>query len=122
MILKTYWNVSFSDARATGSVTWNGKRYDFADQPFYAEKNWGAALPSKWYWTQCNSFDGYDQLSVTAGGGVRKVPFGTENLGMVGIHHNGTFYEAVPWANGYMDWYVPGCSLERIINAKVPLM
>lgn len=25
---------------------------------------------------------------------------------MVGIHHKGTFYEAVPWANGYMDWNV----------------
>lgn len=88
-------------------MEWNNTRYDFVDQPFYAEKNWGAALPSKWYWTQCNSFQGYNQLSVTAGGGVRKVPFGqSESLGMIGIHHDGTFYEAVPWANGFMDWNV----------------
>lgn len=98
---------SDSDARATGSVVWNNKRYDFVDQPFYAEKNWGAALPAKWYWTQCNSFDGFSELSVTAGGGVRKVPFGqSESLGMIGIHYNRTFYEAVPWADGYMDWNV----------------
>ena len=25
---------------------------------------------------------------------------------MIGIHYDGTFYEAVPWANGYMDWNV----------------
>jgi len=58
----------------------------------------------KWYWTQCNSFDGYDQLSVTAGGGIRTIPFGRrEALGMVSVHYNGTFYEAVPWS-GEMEW------------------
>lgn len=69
-----------------------------------AEKNWGAALPQKWYWTQCNSFVGYDQLSVTAGGGIRRIPFGRhEKLGMICIHYNGTFYEGVPWS-GAMEW------------------
>lgn len=74
--------------------------------PFYAEKNWGAALPRKWYWTQLNSFEGYEQLSVVAGGGIRKVPFGKEEaLGMVSVHFNGTLYEAVPWLGG-MTWEV----------------
>jgi tocopherol cyclase len=69
-----------------------------------AEKNWGAALPRKWYWTQCNSFDGYDQLSVTAGGGIRLLPFGRqERLGMISIHYDGRFYEGVPWS-GSMEW------------------
>jgi tocopherol cyclase len=79
----------------------------FTDAPFYAEKNWGAALPRKWYWTQCNSFEGYEhQLSVVAGGGIRKVPFGKEEaLGMVSCHYNGTLYEAVPWLGG-MSWEV----------------
>eukprot|EP00980_Cylindrotheca_fusiformis_P003126 scaffold721_cov131-Cylindrotheca_fusiformis.AAC.16 len=106
-VFEPHWQVTLADARATGFVVWNKTRYDFEDQPFYAEKNWGAALPSKWYWTQCNSFHGYDQLSATSGGGVRKVPFGqSESLGMIGIHHDGKFYEAVPWANGFMDWNV----------------
>lgn len=101
-----HWQVTMADARATGSVLWNNVTFDFVDARLYAEKNWGAALPSKWYWTQCNSFHGYDQLSVTAGGGIRRIPFGRkEALGMVSVHYNGTFYEAVPWT-GTMDWKV----------------
>jgi tocopherol cyclase len=77
-----------------------------------AEKNWGAALPKKWYWTQCNSFDGYDELSVTAGGGIRSIPFGRqEKLGMISVHHNGTFFEGVPWC-GVMEWKVKWGSWE----------
>jgi tocopherol cyclase len=105
-VFEPHWQVTMSDARASGRVVWNNESFVFEDEPFYAEKNWGKSLPSKWYWTQCNSFDGYDQLSVTAGGGVRKVPFGQqEALGMVSVHYNGTFFEAVPW-NGAMEWNV----------------
>jgi tocopherol cyclase len=105
-IFEPHWQVTLADARATGSVTWKGTTYQFRDAPFYAEKNWGAALPEKWYWTQCNSFPGYDQLSVVAGGGIRKVPFGKkEALGMVSCHYNGALYEAVPWLGG-MSWEV----------------
>jgi tocopherol cyclase len=105
-VFEPHWQVTMADARATGRVVWNNKIYDFIDAPLYAEKNWGAGLPTKWYWTQCNSFDGYDQLSVTAGGGIRKIPFGRqESLGMVSVHYNGKFYEAVPWT-GTMKWKV----------------
>lgn len=83
----------------------------------YSEKNWGSSFPTKWYWIQCNSFIGYDgssssgsnksRLTLTAGGGIRKLSlFGlkrTEDLGMIGIHYNGTFYENVPWT-GEMEW------------------
>jgi tocopherol cyclase len=105
-VFEPHWQVTYADARASGTVIWNGTRYEFTDQPFYAEKNWGKSLPRKWYWTQCNSFNGYNDLSVTAGGGIRKVPFGQEeSLGMVSVHYNGTFYEAVPW-KGDMEWNV----------------
>lgn len=105
-IFEPHWQITLADARASGSVTWKENTYTFKDAPFYAEKNWGAALPRKWYWTQCNAFDGYEQLSVVAGGGIRKVPFGKEEaLGMVSCHFNGTLYEAVPWLGG-MSWEV----------------
>lgn len=105
-VFEPHWQVTLADARATGTITWRNKTYEFTDEPFYAEKNWGAAMPTKWYWTQCNSFHDYQQLSVTAGGGIRKIPFGKEEaLGMVSVHYNGTFYEAVPWA-GEMEWEV----------------
>ena len=105
-VFEPHWQVTIADALASGSVNWNGTQYKFKDQPFYAEKNWGDALPSKWYWTQCNSFDNYGDLTVTAGGGVRKLPFGKEEeLGMVAIHYKGKFYEAVPW-KGNVEWNV----------------
>ncbi len=108
-VFEPHWQVTMADARATGSVTWKGKKYNFQNAPFYAEKNWGGAFPIKWYWCQCNSFDGYTSeggpsLSVTAGGGTRKIPFGQkESLGMVSVHCNGKFYEATPWL-GTMEW------------------
>jgi tocopherol cyclase len=105
-VFEPHWQITMADGRASGAVTWNDKKYVFVDAPFYAEKNWGGSFPSKWYWLQCNSFDGFtsadgsSRLSVTAGGGVRNIPFGRkENLGMVSIHHNGVFYEAVPWTS-----------------------
>jgi tocopherol cyclase len=109
-VFEPHWQVTLADARATGTVVWKNKTYSFENEPFYAEKNWGKALPQKWYWTQCNSFDGYtergNELAVTAGGGIRKVPFGQEeSLGMVSVHYKGKFYEAVPWT-GTMGWKV----------------
>jgi tocopherol cyclase len=105
-IFEPHWQITLADARASGSVMWKGKTYHFKNAPFYAEKNWGASLPKKWYWTQCNAFRGYDQLSVVAGGGIREIPFGMEEaLGMVSVHYNGILYEAVPWMGG-MSWDV----------------
>lgn len=108
-VFEPHWQVTVADARATGTVTWQNTTYTFQDAPFYAEKNWGAALPSKWYWTHCNSFDGFcdadNSLSITAGGGVRQTPIGKESLGMICVHYNGVFYEAVPWT-GMMEWEV----------------
>lgn len=105
-VFDPHWQVTLADARASGQIMWNGKVYHFAQAPFYAEKNWGAALPPKWFWTQCNSFDGYNQLSVTAGGGIRSIPWGRkEALGMICVHFDGMFFEAVPWS-GHMEWQV----------------
>lgn len=124
-VFEPHWQVTMADGRASGEVVWQNKSYAFQNAPFYAEKNWGAALPIKWYWTQvrarlclvvnglassltggrkCNAFVGHDQLSVTAGGGIRTIPFGRrEALGMVSVHYNGRFYEGVPWS-GAMQW------------------
>lgn len=110
-VFEPHWQVTMADARATGTVQWKNSTYTFTNAPFYAEKNWGGAFPLKWYWTQCNSFVGYHEqqeqhkpLSVTAGGGIRKLPGGqTESLGMVSVHYDGIMYEATPWI-GTMEW------------------
>lgn len=111
-VFEPHWQITMAHARASGSLNWNGTVYEFEDAPFYGEKNWGGAFPTKWYWAQCNSFDDHQDLSFTAGGGIRELPFSflmgkkkTETLGLIGIHYQGTFYEIVPWT-GEMQWEV----------------
>lgn len=100
-----------ADGRASGRAVWNGTVYDFSDASLYIEKNWGGAFPFKWYWAQCNSWSSTGttpvrRLSITSGGGTRILPLGaTEDLGMVCVHVDGTFYEAVPWTSS-MRWEV----------------
>ena len=60
--------------KASGFVKWGGKEFVFEDVPAYSEKNWGGAFPRKWFWIQCNAFENYPTLSVTAGGGRRQLP------------------------------------------------
>mmetsp|Transcript_7165 Transcript_7165/g.15707 ORF Transcript_7165/g.15707 Transcript_7165/m.15707 type:complete len:688 (-) Transcript_7165:1681-3744(-) len=110
-VFEPHWQITMAHARASGFVNWNGTLYEFDDAPFYGEKNWGGAFPTKWFWTQCNSFENYPDLAFTSGGGIRELPFSflpgkrTETLGLIGIHYNGTFYEIVPWT-GEMEWKV----------------
>ncbi|KAK1743467.1 tocopherol cyclase [Skeletonema marinoi] len=110
-VFEPHWQITMAHARATGSINWNGTVYEFKDAPFYGEKNWGGAFPTKWYWSQCNSFDDYPDLSFTAGGGIRILPFSflpgkrTETLGLIGIHYQGSFYEFVPWTSE-SEWEV----------------
>ena len=107
------WQVLMAHGLASGSVHWQGIDYTFEQVPAYAEKNWGGAFPSKWFWVQCNAFANAPGLSITAAGGVRDVLGWKENVGLVGIHCKGAFYEFFtpettfawtvdPW--GYWHW------------------
>ncbi|KAF8393395.1 hypothetical protein HHK36_021638 [Tetracentron sinense] len=94
---------------ATGWIEWEGERFEFENAPSYSEKNWGGAFPRKWFWVQCNSFQGASgEVSLTAVGGLRELPGVTdnfENAALVGVHYGGIFYEFVPW-NGVVVWEV----------------
>ena len=89
------WQVLMAHGLASGHIFWQGKRYDFKEAPAYAEKNWGGAFPSKWFWLQCNAFANTPGLSITAAGGVRDVLGLKENVGLIGIHYQGQFYEFI---------------------------
>ena len=113
-VFEPHWQITMADARASGYIHWNGTNYQFHNAPFYVEKNWGSTFPTNWYWIQCNAFEGcddngrsVDRLTLTAGGGIRLLSLlgmkKSEDVGMVGIHYNGTFYENVPWT-GEMEW------------------
>lgn len=95
-VFEPHWQVLMAHGEATGWIEWGGERYEFTDAPAYAEKNWGGGFPTRWAWIQCNSFQGHPGTSVTAVGarrGLLQVPGFQEDVGMIGIHHNGTFYE-----------------------------
>jgi tocopherol cyclase len=90
---------------ATGWVDWQGRRYSFTHAPAYTEKNWGGAFPLKWFWLNCNSFVDHRDLALTAAGGRRRVLGWMESVGLIGIHHQGKFYEFAPW-NARIVWQV----------------
>jgi tocopherol cyclase len=101
-IFEPGWQILMAHGLATGWIEWNGDRYDFTNAPAYSEKNWGGAFPQKWFWLNCNSFDG-ERVALTAGGGRRGVLWWMESVAMICLHYQGKFYEFVPW-NSEVHW------------------
>ena len=62
------YQVLMARGKATGHIDWDGKRYDFTDAPAYAEKNWGAGFPKKWFWIVSTGFEGEPDASLTSVG------------------------------------------------------
>ena len=87
------WQVLMAHGLSSGYMTWYGQTYRFTDAPTYAEKNWGTTFPIKWFWIQCNAFLNEPGVALTAAGGTREVLGKQENVGLVGVHHQGRFYE-----------------------------
>ncbi|NJL40451.1 MAG: tocopherol cyclase [Leptolyngbyaceae cyanobacterium SM1_4_3] len=104
-IFEPGWQILMAHGLATGWIEWNGDRYSFTQAPAYSEKNWGGAFPQRWFWLNCNAFDDQPDLALTAGGGQRGVLWWMESVAMVGIHHQGKFYEFVPW-NSQVHWEI----------------
>ncbi|MBD6614539.1 tocopherol cyclase [Komarekiella sp. 'clone 1'] len=104
-IFEPGWQILMAHGLATGWIDWNGKTYEFTKAPAYGEKNWGGAFPKKWFWINCNSFEGEADLALTAGGGRRGVLWWMESVAMIGLHYQGKFYEFVPW-NSQVDWQI----------------
>ena len=40
-VFEPHWQITMANARASGTLYWNGTKYTFEDAPFYGEKNWG---------------------------------------------------------------------------------
>ena len=99
-LLEPHYQILFAHALASGYVECDGKRTEFVDVPFYAEKNWGGGgFPRKWFWMQCNSFPNYPDLSVVATGanrGVVMLPGTYEDVGLIAIHYGDLFVQFSP--------------------------
>jgi tocopherol cyclase len=129
-IFEPHWQVLMAHGEATGWIEWGERRYEFTGAPAYSEKNWGGGFPNKWIWIQCNSFLSSPGTSVTAVGaerGLMQVENFTENVGLIGIHHEGQFYElnikdsSIRWeASPWGQWKIQGRSeqYEAIIEAS----
>lgn len=108
-VFEPHWQICMASGLSTGWIEWDGERYEFENAPSYSEKNWGAAFPRRWFWVQCNVFDGANgDVSLTAAGGLRQLPGLSEtyeNAALVGVHYRGIFYEFVPW-NGVVNWEI----------------
>ncbi|GAB2215643.1 hypothetical protein Droror1_Dr00020034 [Drosera rotundifolia] len=106
-VFEPHWQVCMAGGLSTGWIEWDSQRFEFQNAPSYSEKNWGGAFPRKWFWVQCNVFEGASgEVALTAAGGLRQLPAGIfENAALIGIHHAGIFYEFVPW-NGVVEWDV----------------
>jgi tocopherol cyclase len=99
------WQILMAHGLATGWINWKGQMFHFKDAPAYSEKNWGRSFPQKWFWLNSNYFNDYPDLAITAVGSKRRVLGMTEDVGLIGIHYQGKFYEFVPW-NAQIHWKI----------------
>ncbi|KAF9615548.1 hypothetical protein IFM89_024396 [Coptis chinensis] len=107
-VFEPHWQVCMAGGLSSGWIEWDGELFEFENAPSYSEKNWGGAFPRKWFWVQCNNFDGADgEIALTAAGGLRELPgLNTfENAALIGVHYGGIFYEFVPW-KGTVNWEI----------------
>ncbi|KAG0493948.1 hypothetical protein HPP92_004942 [Vanilla planifolia] len=102
-VFEPHWQICMAGGLSTGWIEWDEERFEFANAPSYSEKNWGGGFPRKWFWVQCNVFEGASgEVALTAAGGLRKLSGVTdnfENAALIGIHYGGRFYEFVPWTS-----------------------
>ncbi|CAI9093513.1 OLC1v1029023C1 [Oldenlandia corymbosa var. corymbosa] len=108
-VFEPHWQICMAGGLSTGWIEWDGERFEFENAPSYSEKNWGGGFPKKWFWIQCNVFEGASgEVALTAAGGLRQLPGLSEiyeNAALVGIHFGGVFYEFVPWT-GVVSWEI----------------
>eukprot|EP00892_Ulva_mutabilis_P012116 jgi/Ulvmu1/9277/UM050_0026.1 len=110
-VFEPHWQVLMAHGIADGYLQWGSgpnSMIHFRDCPAYAEKNWGAGFPQKWAWLQCNSFPSHPHLAVTAVAAVRDLfnsPGVQEEVGLIGVHHEGRFYD-LGVARGRVRWSV----------------
>lgn len=120
-VFEPHWQVCMAGGLSSGWIQWDDRRFEFQDAPSYSEKNWGGSFPKKWFWVQCNVFEGgKGEIALTAAGGRRYLPVTGryEEVAMVGVHYDGKFYEFVPWY-GPVEWEISSWGLWRMKASSV---
>ena len=67
--LNQYWHPYRLGGKASGTVEFSDETWSFDGALLYAERNWGAGFPERWWWGQAHDFGGAD-ISVAFSGGL----------------------------------------------------
>lgn len=66
--LGQYWQPHLLGGSATGTASVGNELWQFDQAAVYAEKNWGAGFPERWWWGQAQGFDRPDVCVAFSGG------------------------------------------------------
>lgn len=81
--LNQYWHPYRLGGTAVGAIGVGGDRWSFDGATVYAERNWGAGFPERWWWGQAHDFDGADVSVAFSGGLLRLGPIARDVCGVV---------------------------------------
>jgi len=81
--LNQYWHPYRLGGTASGAIEIGGDRQSLDGTTVYAERNWGAGFPDRWWWGQAHDFDGADVSVAFSGGVLRLGPIGRPVAGVV---------------------------------------
>ncbi|KZS57488.1 hypothetical protein A4G26_15785 [Mycobacterium kansasii] len=81
--LNQYWHPYRLDGKASGTVEFSDGTWTFDDARLYAERNWGAGFPERWWWGQAHDFDGADVSVAFSGGLLQLGPIRQDVTGVV---------------------------------------
>lgn len=81
--LNQYWHPYYLGGRASGTVEYGGQRWEFTDAKLYAERNWGAGFPLRWWWGQAHDFGESDVCVAFSGGLLSLGPIARDVNGIV---------------------------------------
>ncbi|MFM8303633.1 MAG: tocopherol cyclase family protein [Actinomycetota bacterium] len=81
--LGQYWHPHVLDGRAHGTLVLPGTEITLDASRVYAEKNWGAGFPDRWWWGQAQGFRDPTITVAFGGGRLTAGPFGRDITGCV---------------------------------------
>ena len=81
--LNQYWHPYRLGGTATGTVEFSGGQWSFDTATLYAERNWGAGFPERWWWGQAHDFGGADVSVAFSGGLLQLGPLRRDVAGVV---------------------------------------
>lgn len=81
--LNQYWHPHVLGGTTTGNVVSGDQRWTLDGANVYAEKNWGAGFPDRWWWGQAQGFGDRSVCVAFGGGRLAAGPLGLSVTGCV---------------------------------------